>query len=118
MKRSNLFRKQLRRRRIRASVSGTAAIPRFAVFRGTKHLFLQLIDDTAGYTLASAHEGELSEKEQKEIKTERARLLGKLLAQKAVAAGIQNVVFDRGGNAYHGRVKAAAEGARTGGLTF
>lgn len=118
MKRTKLFRKQLRRRRIRASVSGIPAIPRLSVFRGAKHLFIQLIDDTVGRTLASAQEGELSAKEQKETKTQRAHSLGKLIAQKAVAAGIQNVVFDRGGNAYHGRVKAAAEGARMGGLTF
>lgn len=118
MKRSKLFRKQLRRKRIRASVSGSASIPRLAVFRGVKYLFLQLIDDVAARTIASAHEGELSEKEQKETKTQRAHLLGKLLAKKATASGIQQVVFDRGGNAYHGRVKAAAEGAREGGLTF
>ncbi|MBI4250147.1 50S ribosomal protein L18 [Candidatus Uhrbacteria bacterium] len=118
MKRSKLFRKTLRRRRIRASVSGTASIPRFSVFRGAKRLFLQLIDDTAARTLVSAQEGELSEKDQKETKTQRAHLLGKLLANKAGAVGIKVVVFDRGGNAYHGRIKAVAEGAREGGLQF
>ena len=108
----------MRHSRVRAKVSGTPEIPRLSVFRGQEHMRLQVIDDTAHKTLVSASEYELSKKGVKGTKTERARALGVLIAEKAVAAGIVRIVFDRGGNRYHGRVQAAAEGAREAGLQF
>lgn len=118
MKRDIQFRKQMRKRRIRAKVSGTSLIPRLSVFRGSKHLFLQIIDDTLGKTLVSASEYELAKQGVKGTKTERALTLGKLIGQKARAQGLETIVFDRGGNAYHGRVQAVAQGAREAGLVF
>lgn len=112
------FRKDLRKRRIRARVSGTQGCPRLSVFRGLKTCSVQLIDDEKGFTLASATEKELSKDQIKKTKTERARILGGLIAKKAQEKGITGVVFDRGGNAYHGRVRAVAEAAREGGLQF
>jgi large subunit ribosomal protein L18 len=105
-----------RRRRVRAKVRGTAARPRIAVFRSNRGIFAQLIDDDAGRTLAAVAwtEGDL-----RDLKPlEQANTAGKLLAERAKAAGIDAAVFDRGGYQYHGRVKALAEGAREGGLTF
>lgn len=110
--------KQSRKARIRAKISGTAARPRLSVSRGSATTLLQLIDDTFGRVLASASERELSASEKKKTKTERAYALGLLIAQKASTKGVAAVVFDRGGNAYHGRVRAAADGAREGGLKF
>ncbi len=118
MKRSTQFRKQMRKRRIRAKVAGTSSIPRLSVFRGNKHLFLQIIDDTVGKTLVFASEYELAEQGVKGTKTERALALGKIIGQKARAQGLEQIVFDRGGNAYHGRVQAVAQGAREAGLVF
>lgn len=118
MKRTTQFRKKMRKRKIRAKVFGTSRIPRLSVFRGSKHLFLQIIDDTSGKTLVSAQEGELAKKSEKETKSGRASALGKLIGEKARAAGIEQVVFDRGGNAYHGRVQAVAQAAREAGLVF
>ena len=105
-----------RRRRVRAKVSGTSERPRIAVFRSNRGVFAQLIDDTAGRTLASVSwtEGDLRGL----AKMEQARRAGELLAQRAREAGIEAAVFDRGGYQYHGRVRALAEGAREGGLTF
>lgn len=111
--------KKIRRHaRVRAKIQGTAGKPRLSVFRGLKHCFVQLIDDTQGKTLASASEDVLSAADKKLPKTERARKLGTLIAKKAQEQGISSVVFDRGGNAYHGRVAAVADAAREGGLVF
>ncbi|MEK7619532.1 MAG: 50S ribosomal protein L18 [Patescibacteria group bacterium] len=115
---SKQARKIQRKRRVRAQVIGSAQRPRLSVFRGSKTISLQLIDDRTGTTLASARDGELEASLLKKPKTERAKAVGTLLAQRAHAAGIVRVVFDRGGNRYHGRVSAAADGAREGGLEF
>ena len=98
---------------IRKKVSGTAERPRLAVFRSNKEIYAQLIDDVAGNTLASA-----SSKEAKGNKTEQAAAVGVLIAANAKKAGVETVVFDRGGFLYHGRVKALAESAREAGLKF
>ncbi|MCX6731581.1 MAG: 50S ribosomal protein L18 [Candidatus Parcubacteria bacterium] len=114
--------KEIRHRRVRAKVRGTKDKPRLSVFRSNKHIFLQLIDDNSKKTLISASDFQpkagppRAEKKLKKTKTEIAREVGKLLAESAKAKRIKNVVFDRGGYKYHGRVKAAAEGAREGGL--
>jgi large subunit ribosomal protein L18 len=105
-----------RRRRVRAKVRGTAERPRIAVRRTNRGVFAQLIDDDRGHTLAAAgsHEAALRDLP----KGAAAAEVGKLLAERARAAGIERVVFDRGGYRYHGRVQALADGAREGGLTF
>jgi large subunit ribosomal protein L18 len=105
-----------RRRRVRAKVFGTAERPRISVFRSNRGLFAQLIDDTAGHTLASVQWTESDLRGLKPL--EQAERAGRLLADRAKAAGVESAVFDRGGYQYHGRVKALAEGAREGGLTF
>ena len=105
-----------RRRRVRAKVHGSAERPRISVFRSNRGIFAQLIDDDAGRTLASVQWTEDSLKSLKPM--EQATEAGKLLASRAKDAGIDTAVFDRGGYQYHGRVKALAEGAREGGLTF
>jgi len=117
-KKKNLM--QVRRhRRVRAKVSGTADRPRLSVFRSNRGMFLQLIDDTRGLTVASASSSELKKAAKSEGgKVSVSQELGKLLAQKAKDKKITQAVFDRGANKYHGRVKAAAEGAREGGLEF
>ena len=105
-----------RRRRVRAKIHGTAERPRISVFRSNRGLFAQLIDDDAGRTLTAV---QWTEAEVRSLKPmEQATELGKLLASRAKAAGVETAVFDRGGYQYHGRVKALAEGAREGGLTF
>ena len=104
--------------RIRKKVNGTAACPRLAVTRSTRHVFVQIIDDTKGHTLASASTMEAELREFKGDKTAKARKTGENLAKRAKAAGIEAVVFDRGGNKYTGRIAALAEGAREGGLVF
>jgi large subunit ribosomal protein L18 len=106
-----------RHRRVRAKVSGTAERPRLVVSRSNKGISAQLVDDLAGRTLAAASWIGLK-KSFKGTKTEQAAEVGKLLAANAKKAGIETVVFDRGGYLYHGRVKALAEGAREGGLNF
>ena len=105
-----------RRRRVRAKVTGTAERPRIAVFRSNRGVSAQLIDDVAGRTLAAVNwtEGDVKGL----AKMEQATQVGKLLAERAKAAGVETAVFDRGGYQYHGRVKALAEGAREGGLAF
>lgn len=113
-----LTNKQLRKKRVRAKVTGSASRPRLAVSRGLATTNLQLIDDEAGKILASAYEHELPATDKKKTKTERAHALGVMIAKKGIEKGVSRVVFDRGGNAYHGRVRAAADGAREGGLTF
>jgi len=104
-----------RRRRVRAKISGTAVRPRISVFRSNRGISAQLVDDIAGHTLAAVSwtEADLRDKQSMEQATE----AGKLLAERAKAAGIESAVFDRGGYQYHGRVKAFAEGVREGGLT-
>ncbi|HEX8101319.1 MAG TPA: 50S ribosomal protein L18 [Solirubrobacteraceae bacterium] len=105
-----------RRRRVRAKVHGTAERPRIAVFRSNRGIFAQLIDDDAGRTLAAVN---WIEDELRSLgRMEQATRVGALLAERAKAAGVETVVFDRGGYQYHGRVKALAEGAREGGLKF
>jgi len=108
-----------RHRRVRKKIHGTAQRPRLAVFRSNKHLTLQLIDDESGRTLASAASVEPDQRAQGSGSTvAAARRLGTLLAERAKAAGITTVVFDRGGFLYHGRVAAVAEAAREAGLEF
>ncbi len=109
--------RERRHRRIRGKVAGTAERPRLAVFRSNKGIFAQLIDDENGKTIAGASWLGLK-KSFKGNKTEQAAEVGKALAEAAKTAGIEAVVFDRGGYLYHGRVKALAEGAREGGLKF
>ena len=106
----------MRHRRVRAMIKGTAKRPRLSVYRSSKHIFLQLIDDERGKTLLGV--SDRGAKETKTTKSERAFKAGKLLAQKAITTGIESVIFDRGGYRYHGRVAKAADGAREGGLKF
>ncbi|HZG36799.1 MAG TPA: 50S ribosomal protein L18 [Gaiellaceae bacterium] len=108
--------RERRQRRIRGKVSGTAERPRLAVFRSNKGIFAQLVDDESGRTVAGA--SWLGLKSFNGTKTEQAREVGKAIAAAAKEAGVESVVFDRGGYLYHGRVKALAEGAREGGLQF
>lgn len=115
----NKLERRLRiRRRIRKKVSGTAEKPRLSVFRSNTNIYVQFIDDINGVTLASASSRVKEIAAQKVTKTEQARLVGQLAAKNALAKGISQCVFDRGGNLYHGRIKALAEGAREGGLKF
>ena len=103
--------------RVRAKISGTPERPRLNVFRSEKNIYAQIIDDVAGNTLVSASSLDKEIEGNGGNKTA-ARAVGKLVAERAKAKGIENVVFDRGGYLYHGRVKALAEGAREGGLNF
>jgi large subunit ribosomal protein L18 len=111
-------RRQNIRFRIRAKISGTAAKPRLSVFRSNTDIYVQLIDDDQAVTLASASSRDKDIKAQTGTKSEKSKLVGQAIARKAKELGIENVVFDRGGNLYHGRVKQVAEGAREGGLVF
>jgi large subunit ribosomal protein L18 len=112
--------RQRRHRRIRLKMSGTAERPRLNVFRSLEHIYAQVIDDVAGHTLVSAStvDKKLADQLQGKNKKEQAAVVGKALAERALASGINQVVFDRGGYLYHGRVKALADGAREGGLQF
>jgi large subunit ribosomal protein L18 len=105
-----------RRRRVRAKVHGTAERPRISVFRSNRGIFVQLVDDVAGQTLAAVNWTESDLRSLKPM--DQARRAGELLAERAKAAGVDTAVFDRGGYRYHGRVKALAEGARESGLNF
>ena len=107
-----------RHTRVRKRVTGTAVRPRLVVSRSTRHLFVQVVDDTAGTTLASASTMEADLRAFDGDKSAKAKKVGELLAERAKSAGVEAVVFDRGGNKYHGRVAALAEGAREGGLAF
>jgi large subunit ribosomal protein L18 len=107
-----------RHRRIRKKVSGTAQRPRLAVFRSNRHIHAQLIDDTAGVSLASASTLDESLRSSATSNCDAAAAVGRLLAQRASAAGISGAVFDRGGFMYHGRVAALADAAREAGLEF
>ncbi|MBM2826108.1 MAG: ribosomal protein [Dehalococcoidia bacterium] len=106
--------------RIRKKVRGAVERPRLAVFRSLTHIYAQVIDDTVGHTITSAStlDPELRESKDGKTKTEIAQLVGNLIAVRALEKGLSNVVFDRGGYKYHGRVKALAEAARTSGLIF
>mgnify|MGYP001470824117 CR=1 FL=1 len=106
------------KQRVRKSISGTPERPRMTVFRSNKEIYVQLIDDLAGKTLVAASSRDKGILTQKVTKTERAKLVGKLVAEKAVEAGIQAVIFDRNGYLYHGRIKALADSAREGGIKF
>jgi large subunit ribosomal protein L18 len=112
------LRKQRIKYTIRKKVAGSAQSPRLAVFRSNTDIYAQLIDDVNGTTLAAASSKDKEILAQKGTKTEKSKLVGLAIAKKAVALGISSCVFDRGGFLYHGRVKAVAEGAREGGLTF
>jgi large subunit ribosomal protein L18 len=104
--------------RVRKKVSGTTARPRLVVNRSSRHMVAQVVDDTAGVTLASASTMDASLRTADGDKTEKARKVGELVAERAKAAGVSAVVFDRGGNRYHGRIAALADGARESGLEF
>ena len=104
-----------RRRRVRAKITGTAERPRISVFRSNRGIAAQLVDDVAGHTLAAVNWTEAPLRDKAPM--EQATAAGKLLAERAAAAGITTAVFDRGGYQYHGRVKAFAEGVREGGIT-
>jgi large subunit ribosomal protein L18 len=109
-----------RHRRVRGRLAGTAARPRLNVYRSLKGIYAQVVDDQAGRTLASASTLDPEARSQLEglRKVEQARVVGRLIAERAKAAGIEAVVFDRGGYRYHGRVRALAEAAREAGLKF
>lgn len=109
-----------RHRRIRTKISGTPERPRLNVNRSLKHIYVQVIDDVAGNTLVSAStvEKELTKELDGKTKREQSAIVGKVVAQRAMDAGVKEVVFDRGGYLYHGRVKALADGAREAGLKF
>ena len=109
-----------RHRRVRAKVKGTTSRPRLCVFRSPNHIYAQVIDDSQGHTLASAStlDPEIRDEVTGKAKTGKAEIVGSLVAKQALSKGINQVVFDRGGYKYHGRVKALAEAARQGGLKF
>jgi large subunit ribosomal protein L18 len=111
-------RRQNIRYRIRAKIAGTAQKPRLSVFRSNTDIYVQLIDDDNAVTLAAASSKDKDIAAQAGNKSEKSKLVGQAIARKAKDLGIENVVFDRGGNLYHGRVKAVADGAREGGLQF
>jgi large subunit ribosomal protein L18 len=111
-------RRQNIRYRIRAKIAGTAQKPRLSVFRSNADIYVQLIDDDNAVTLAAASSKEKDIAAQAGNKSEKSKLVGQSIARKAKELGIENVVFDRGGKLYHGRVKQVAEGAREGGLVF
>ncbi|MCX8019902.1 MAG: 50S ribosomal protein L18 [Chitinophagaceae bacterium] len=114
-----VFRRQRIRYRIRKKIGlGTAQKPRMSVFRSNRDIYVQLIDDENGVTLASASSRDKNIQAHKGNKTEKSRLVGEAIAKKALELGIQTVVFDRGGYLYHGRVKAVADAARAAGLKF
>ena len=112
---SNNSNRLQRKRRVRAKISGTAERPRLSVFKSLKGIYAQVINDATGKTLASA---KLSEIKKVANTIEGARAVGKLVAEKCLAAKIETVIFDRSGYQYHGKVKALADGAREGGLKF
>ncbi|KAB7746629.1 50S ribosomal protein L18 [Nostocoides sp. F2B08] len=104
--------------RVRKRLSGTAERPRLVVSRSTRHIFVQVVDDTVGKTLASASTMEADLRSFDGDKTAKAKKVGELIAERAKSAGVEAVVFDRAGNKYHGRVAAIAEGAREAGLAL
>ena len=115
---TKLERRQKIRYSIRKKVVGTAGKPRMSVFRSNTEIYVQLIDDANGVTLVAASSRDKDIAAQKVTKSEKSRLVGAAIARKAAEVGVKTVVFDRGGNLYHGRVQGVAEGAREGGLVF
>jgi large subunit ribosomal protein L18 len=115
---AKIIRRQKIRYSIRRKISGTAQKPRLSVFRSNTEIYVQLIDDVNGATLAAASSRDKDIAAQKVAKTEKSKLVGAAIARKAIELGLHDVVFDRGGNLYHGRVKAVADGAREAGLKF
>jgi large subunit ribosomal protein L18 len=115
---SKVVSRQKIRYRIRKKIAGTTEKPRLSVFRSNTEIYVQLIDDVKNETLAAASSKDKEIVAQKVNKSEKSKLVGSAIAKKAVALGLSDVVFDRGGYLYHGRVKAVAEGAREGGLKF
>ncbi len=115
---TKLVQRQKIRYRIRKKVSGTATKPRLSVFRSNAEIYAQLIDDENSVTLAASSSREKAIAAQKVTKTDKSKLVGAAVALKAKELGITTCVFDRGGNLYHGRIKAVADGAREGGLEF
>lgn len=115
---TKLEQRQKIRYRIRKKIAGTASKPRLSVYRSNRDIYVQLIDDNNGFTLASASSAQKEVAAQKCTKIEKSKLVGNAIARKAIELGLNDVVFDRGGNLYHGRIKAVAEGAREGGLQF
>jgi large subunit ribosomal protein L18 len=115
---TKLERRQKIRYSIRKKVVGTAGKPRMSVFRSNTEIYVQLIDDANGVTLAAASSRDKDIAAQKVTKSEKSRMVGAAIARKAAEVGVKTVVFDRGGNLYHGRVQGVAEGAREGGLVF
>ncbi len=120
MSKKSTYARKRRHRRIRARISGTAVRPRLNVFRSIDHIYAQVIDDVAGRTLVSASTVDAGLRTELDGKTkkEQATLVGQMVAERAKSAGIETVIFDRGGYLYHGRVQALADGARDGGLKF
>ncbi len=120
MKKSPRAARKRRHARVRAKIRGTGERPRLSVFRSLNHTYAQVIDDTLGHTIASAStlDREIMADEERRTKTGAAQLVGRLIAKRAMEKGVSQVVFDRGGYKYHGRVKALAEAAREGGLVF
>ena len=110
--------REKRHHRIRLTVEGNTGRPRLAVFRSLKHIYAQVIDDSNGRTLAAASTVESEMRNGKQTKTEEARVVGQLLAERAKGAGVERVVFDRAGFRYHGRIKSHADAAREAGLEF
>jgi large subunit ribosomal protein L18 len=113
-----VLRRQKIRYRIRRKTAGTNEKPRLSVFRSNNEIYAQIIDDASGKTLTAASSKDKDISAQKVNKTEKSKLVGAAIARKAKDLGIENVVFDRSGYLYHGRVKAIADGAREGGLQF
>jgi large subunit ribosomal protein L18 len=121
MSKVNTRKARLRRHtRVRAKIEGTPECPRLCVFRSLNHIYAQVTDDRKGHTIVSAStlDPEIKSQVEGKSKTDQAKLVGTILASKAIDAGIVNIVFDRGGFKYQGRVKALADGARAGGLKF
>ena len=115
---AKVVRRQKIRYGIRKKIVGTAQKPRLSVFRSNAEIYVQLIDDANGTTLAAASSRDKDILAQKVAKSEKSKLVGAAIARKAIELGLNDVIFDRGGNLYHGRVKAVAEAAREGGLKF
>ena len=114
-------RRQMRHKRVRRKITGTADRPRMAVFRSLNHIYVQVIDDSCGHTVAAASSLEPTIRENVNNgapKSEVSAMVGTLIAERATGQGVKNVVFDRGGFKYHGRTKALADAAREGGLVF
>jgi large subunit ribosomal protein L18 len=115
---TKVLRRQKIRYRIRKKISGSANKPRLSVFRSNADIYVQLIDDDSGKTIASASSRDKDIAAQKVSRSEKSKLVGAAIARKAIELGINACTFDRGGNLYHGRVKSVADGAREGGLQF